>query len=207
MTQELEINMDIEEQVIKQWEKLNKLNEKEFKEFVEEYPFLSTSDFCTLLGVPKDEFSKYMLNAGLSKPTGKCNGTTFYEIPPEFYDDVDPYEDTKEWWEKHYGKFGYRKLARLANLSGPIRAKQYLEKHGIKLKGHRKTRKPHPWDNREKLHKYHVQHGFGARRLARLAGVSKWTIISWLAKHKIQRLYKKITHVAKDPSEQNTSEE
>lgn len=195
--------MNLIEEVKHCWDKLDKSDHRQLKEFFESYPLLTIADFGMLAGVSYDTIKQYWKRSGLSKPTGKSSRQTFFELPPELETDVDPYEDTKEWWEKHYAKFGYRKLAKLAGLRKPERVPIKLKKHNIPRRG-QLAHKKHPCNNHEWLYHYHITASMGVYRMGKLAGVHHSTISRWLDNHKIARRHFDRSFVAKDPRQQDS---
>lgn len=190
--------MDLCQQLKEELDSIDKQDKVRLRQFFKDYFLLDDNDMAHATGYSSRVIKKYRHNCGMYEPSGRQTHKDI-EIPPELISGVDSYEDTKEWWEKHYDMFGYRKLARLAGLRYPHHVKDKLAKHKIPLKGQRKPKKDHPCNNYEWLYKYYVQQRYNASKVARLAGVARSTLCNWLAKHKIPQR-RDVKYVGDDPS-------
>jgi hypothetical protein len=195
---------ELEQQVIQEWKSLDKKNEQALRDFFDYYVFLTCSDIAKLMKCRRSTINNYRLSAGISVSVNK-NKTKAIKIPVELEPGIKPYEDTKEWWEEHYARFGYRKLATLSGLSNRWSVRDRLKALKIPLRPPL-CHKPHPCDNYEWVYRNYVKGNIGARKMATIAGVALSTMQSWIDKHGIERRHHKITHVGKNPSQPDSKQ-
>jgi hypothetical protein len=196
--------MNLEDEVRYDWELVNKNCSDSLKDFFESYMCLNCDDIGSIVGMKYSDMREYKVKAGFydpSKPHGTAEQVSI-SLPPEFHE-IDEFEDTKEWWERNYEKYGVRQLARLTGLSSRVSVKHMLKKHGVQTKKDRKFEHKNRYNNKEILHNLYIVKDLSAQAIADMAGVSRRTIKYWLTRNGIKKKYRKTVYVAKNPSKQN----
>jgi hypothetical protein len=162
--------------------------------FFEENKYLTTSELACLAGVNMETIRLWRKKCGL-KSTGNGWGSKRDKIPftaPKRQRqtfEVTPRDvwDNYEWLNTKYaieGK-GIRLISRMTNANFKL-IWQRLRRYGIQIRSHElATSSRNPCCNRKWLLDHYEIEGLSLPRCASLAGVSTYTIYSWLVKFNI----------------------
>lgn len=160
---------------------LDRHNPEQLRNFFIRYKFLSTCDLSQVLSMSSRHIRRLKSRAKVTYGR-KTSPPPNVKTPPDIK--LEPGWDCKEWWGKHYPRYGTTVLSKITGLS--VRAVlRHLRKYGVRVRKKGESYSGHPCCTYEWLHHHYEEKRWGLVRCGSIAGVSPDTIAGWLNKHKI----------------------
>lgn len=157
-------------------------------EFFKENFMLTTHELVSILGVSPATVRKWKRECGIELDPAdipkdwkwKKSKKKVKQVPREIW-------NTREWFLEHYIKrgLGAYTIAKMINRS-MVLVIYKLHKFKIPIRSHAEAvSSKNKYCSKEWLEENFVRKGIGRETLAKMAGVSEYTILYWLAKFKI----------------------